>query len=37
MDFVPFLDWDGSGRIEAQDIALSLTLAETLEDDDEDE
>ena len=38
MDEGPFIDWDGSGRIDPSDIALTLAMRESMdEEDDEDE
>ena len=37
MNEIPLIDWDGNGRIDPQDIALSLAIAEDEEDLDEDE
>ena len=35
---IPILDWNGNGRVDPQDIALSLAIAEAEEgDDDEDD
>ena len=39
MNGVPFIDWNGNGRIDPNDIAISLAIAEEeakLEDDDDD-
>ncbi len=39
MNEIPFIDWDGNGRIDPNDIALSLAMAEEMDaeyDDDED-
>ena len=33
---IPFVDWDGSGEIDPSDIALTLAMRESEEDDDED-
>ena len=35
MSDIPFVDWDGSGEIDPSDIALTLAMRES-EDDDED-
>ena len=32
-----FIDWNGNGKIDAQDIALSLAMAEEAEEDDDEE
>ncbi len=38
MNEIPLIDWDGNGRIDPSDIALSLAIAESEEaEDDEDE
>ena len=29
MDEIPFVDWNGNGRIDPEDIAISLAIAET--------
>ena len=34
---IPILDWNGNGRVDPQDIALSLAIAETEAEDKEDE
>ena len=34
---IPILDWNGNGRVDPQDIALSLAIAGTAEEDAEDE
>ena len=35
---IPILDWNGNGRVDPQDIALSIAIAEAEEgDDDEDD
>ena len=34
---IPLLDWNGNGRVDPQDIALSLAIAEAEEEDDEDD
>lgn len=34
---VPFIDWNGNGRIDPSDIAISLAIAEEEEKDQEDE
>lgn len=34
---IPFIDWDGSGRIDPSDIAISLGMAEEAENEFEDE
>ena len=34
---IPILDWNGNGRVDPQDIALSLAIAEAEEKDDEDD
>ena len=34
---IPFLDWNGNGRVDPQNIALSLAIAEAEEEDDEDD
>ena len=34
---IPILDWNGNGRVDQQDIALSLAIAEAEEEDDEDD
>ena len=34
---IPILDWNGNGRVDPQDIALSLAIAEAEEEDDEDD
>ena len=39
MNEIPFIDWNGNGRIDPNDIALSLAMAEEMDakdDDDED-
>ncbi len=39
MNEIPFIDWDGNGRVDPNDIALSLAMAEEMDaeyDDDED-
>ena len=37
MGEIPLIDWNGSGQIDPQDIALSLAIAASMEDDDENE
>lgn len=37
MNEIPLIDWDGNGRIDPQDIALFLAIAEDEEDIDEEE
>ena len=37
MNEIPLIDWDGNGRIDPQDIALSLAIAEDEEEIDDDE
>ena len=37
MNEIPLIDWDGNGRIDPQDIALSLAIAEDEENNDEEE
>ena len=32
---IPFLDWNGSGTLDPADIALSLAIAESLEEDED--
>ena len=34
---IPILDWNGNGRVDPQDIALSLAIAEAEEEEDDDE
>ena len=34
---IPILDWNGNGRVDPQDIALSLAIAGTEEENDEDD
>lgn len=34
---IPFVDWDGSGAIDPQDIAISLAIAEEEESEESDE
>ena len=41
MDEIPFIDWNGNGRIDPEDIAISLAIADKMEqleegDDDDD-
>ena len=39
MNEIPFVDWNGNGRIDPEDIAISLAIAEEqeeTEDDDDD-
>ena len=31
MDEMPFVDWNGNGRIDPEDIAISLAIAEEME------
>ncbi len=38
MNEIPLIDWDGNGRIDPSDIALSLAIAESeVTEDDDDE
>jgi hypothetical protein len=37
MDEIPFVDWDGNGRIDPLDIALTLAMRESMEEDGEEE
>ena len=34
---IPILDWNGNGRIDPQDIALTLAMAEAAEEEEDDE
>lgn len=34
---IPILDWNGNGRVDPQDIALSLAIAEAEEEEENDE
>ena len=37
MDGFPFVDWNGNGRIDPEDIALSLAMAEEEDEEEADE
>ena len=37
MDEIPFVDWNGNGRIDPEDIAISLAIAEEQEETEEDD
>ncbi len=37
MNEIPLIDWDGNGRIDPSDIALSLAIAESEETEDDDD
>lgn len=37
MDEIPFIDWNGNGRIDPADIAISLAMAEEQEEMEDDE
>ena len=34
---IPFIDWNGNGRIDPQDIALGLAIAEEEEEEEDDD
>ena len=37
MNEIPLIDWNGNGRIDPKDIAISLTMAEEQEETEDDE
>ena len=37
MNEIPFVDWNGNGRIDPEDIAISLAIAEEQEETEEDD
>ena len=37
MDFIPIIDWNGNGKIDPQDIATTLTIAEAEEEEEADD
>ena len=37
MNEIPFVDWNGNGRIDPEDIAISLAIAEEQEEAEEDD
>ena len=37
MNEIPLIDWDGNGRIDPNDIALSLAIAEDIEEETDEE
>ena len=37
MNEIPFVDWNGNGRIDPEDIAISLAFAEEQEETEEDD
>ena len=37
MDEIPFVDWNGSGRIDPEDIAIALAMAEEQEETEDDD
>ena len=37
MKEIPFIDWNGNGQIDPQDIALSLAMAEEEEEEEDEE
>ena len=37
MNEIPFVDWNGNGRLDPEDIAISLAIAEEQEETEEDD
>ena len=37
MDEIPFVDWNGNGRIDPEDIAIALAMAEEQEETEDDD